>query len=90
MLGVLLALTLLLSAALPAAAQEPVKAAAVSDQELHDALFGALEWAKLGEDTLLNDAFLETAGIGGEWLVLAASRAGLKEDYSRYLTALTA
>lgn len=90
MLGVLLALTLLLSAALPAAAQEPVKATAVSDQELHDALFGALEWAKLGEDTLLNDAFLETAGIGGEWLVLAASRAGLKEDYSKYLTTLTA
>lgn len=88
-LGMFLALVLLVTAALPAAAQTD-GAAKVSDQELSEALFGALDWAKKGEDVLLNDAFLETAGIGGEWLVLAASRAGLEEDYSKYLDALTA
>lgn len=73
-LGMVLALALLVTAALPAAAQTD-GAAKVSGQELSEALFGALDWAKKGEDVLLNDAFLETAGIGGEWLVLAASRA---------------
>ncbi len=66
-----------------------VKTNSISDAKLEETIEGIINWAKQGNEKLLNPEFLEMAGTTpGDWFPIGIGRYGYKDDYGAYLSAI--
>lgn len=65
------------------------KANSISNEKLEETIGGIINWAKQGEDKLLNPEFLQMVGTTpGDWFPIGMGRYGYKDDYGAYLSAI--